>query len=129
MEGATKSIVEFALERAARTPPSFRAEPHGTTEPVRVPIQRDRNSKVLQRIAQDRHLQGAGEGHPLVTDHTEDLRERQLFVDVWEIEDPPQHQPSTEHRQTDQVPVVERLQRLLSPDDMASATTRDEGVR
>ena len=96
------------------------------SEPVRMPIQHDRNWKVLQRVSLDARQRSSADSQPAESDPPEDLRTRQVFADAWSISEPalvdaraepePEPEPETEPAVPTPVPAVERLQRMLESD-------------
>ena len=95
-----------------------------------MPIQHDRNWKVLQRVSLDARQRSEADSQPAESDPPEDLRSRQVFADVWSISEPA---PVATRAEAEAVvptplPTVERLRRMLgsevAPDPIADDQPR-----
>jgi hypothetical protein len=105
-----------------------------------MPIQRDRNWKLLQRISLDARQGAVADSQPAESDPPDDLRTRQVFADVWSISDTApvdaraqsqaeaeaQAQAEAEAEFPAPPPAVERLRRMLESDERPDAVGSDQ---
>lgn len=119
-----------------------RSEPQPERQPengrVLLPIQRDRNWKVLQRVSLDERQRSGVDGQSPVIDSSEDTRTSQVFADVWSIgetalvdtedtqdarEEIEAEAPAVEAEE--EAPAVERLRRMLESEQAVEAVSDD----
>ena len=101
-------------------------------EPVRMPIQHDRNWKVLQRVSLDERERSVADSQPAESDPPDDERTRQVFADVWSISDTAPVDTRAEAEAEVEVelpappPAVERLWRMLESEETPDAVADDQ---
>ncbi len=121
-----------------------RSEPQPERQPesgrVLLPIQRDRNWKVLQRVSLDERQRSGVDGQSPVIDSAEDPRTGEVFADVWSIgetarvdtqdtqgaqEEIEAEAPAPEETEAEAPPAVERLRRMLESEETVDAVSSD----
>ena len=97
-------------------------------EPVRRPIQHDRNWKVLQRVSLDARERSVADSQPAESAPPDDVRTRQVFADVWSISDTAavDTPAEAEAELSAPPPAVERLRRMLESDETPDAVADDQ---
>ncbi len=107
---------------------------------VLLPIQRDRNWKVLQRASLDERQRSGVDGQSPVIDSSEDTHTSQVFADVWSIgetalvdtedtqdarEEIEAEAPAPVEAEEEAPPTVERLRRMLESEQAVEAVSDD----
>ncbi len=115
-------------QRRSEPQPERQPESGRVLLPIQLPIQRDRNWKVLQRASLDERQRSGVDGQSPVIDSSEDTHTSQVFADVWSIgetalvdtedtqdarEEIEAEAPAPVEAEEEAPPTVERLRRML----------------
>ena len=97
-----------------------------------MPIQHDRNWKVLQRVSLDARERSVADSQPAESDPPDDVRTRQVFADVWSIsatapvDTRAEAEAEAEAELPAPPPAVERLWRMLESEETPDAVADDQ---
>ena len=144
------SRVSAWRQRRSEPQPERQPESGRVLLPIQLPIQRDRNWKVLQRVSLDERQRSGVDGQSPVIDSSEDTRTSQVFADVWsisetarvdaqdtqealaetEVEAPApveaeEEAPPAPEETEAAAPAVERLRRMLESEETVDAVSDD----